>query len=149
MGLLGWSGAVEQQKPSSTPVVQICGAALPIPLQKIEYVPFGTAPTLGKTLGKLELGVGAVLNRAHWNGGSICVCPDFMDQFKGHVALSTVNKVSFQVRLCLVHFKLVKIPSYQMFRHMHEALNMDEKKTIAQFTCKLRDKSFKPNYAMI
>jgi hypothetical protein len=32
---------------------------------------------------------------------------------------------------------------------MHEALNMDEKKPIAQFACKLRDESFEPNYTMI
>ena len=34
-----------------------------------------------------------------------------------------------------------------MFGHMHGALNVD-KKPIAQFTCKLRDESFEPNYAM-
>ena len=32
---------------------------------------------------------------------------------------------------------------------MYGALNMDEKKSIAQFACKLRDESFEPNYAMI
>jgi hypothetical protein len=32
---------------------------------------------------------------------------------------------------------------------MYEVLNVDEKKPIAQFACKLRDESFKPNYAMI
>jgi hypothetical protein len=36
MGLLGWSGAVEQQKPSSTPVVHFVGVALLTPLPKIE-----------------------------------------------------------------------------------------------------------------
>jgi hypothetical protein len=36
-----------------------------------------------------------------------------------------------------------------MFGHMHGALNVDEKKSIAQFACKLRDESFEPNYAMI
>jgi hypothetical protein len=36
-----------------------------------------------------------------------------------------------------------------MFGYMHRALNVDEKKPIAQFTCKLRDESFEPNYAMI
>ena len=36
-----------------------------------------------------------------------------------------------------------------MFGHMHKALNVDGKKLIAQFTCKLRDESFEPNYAMI
>ena len=33
-----------------------------------------------------------------------------------------------------------------MFGHMHGVLNVDEKKPIAQFACKLRDESFKPNY---
>ena len=32
---------------------------------------------------------------------------------------------------------------------MHETLNVNEKKLIAQFACKLRDESFEPNYAMI
>jgi hypothetical protein len=36
-----------------------------------------------------------------------------------------------------------------MFGHMHGALNVDEKKRIAQFTCKSRDGYFEPNYAMI
>ncbi len=36
-----------------------------------------------------------------------------------------------------------------MFGHMHGALNVDEKKPIAQFAYKLRDKSFEPNCAMI
>ena len=35
-----------------------------------------------------------------------------------------------------------------MFRHMYVVLNV-EKKLIAQFTRKLRDESFKPNYTMI
>ena len=35
-----------------------------------------------------------------------------------------------------------------MFGHMHRTLNV-EKKSIVQFVCKLRDESFKPNYAMI
>ena len=50
---------------------------------------------------------------------------------------------------CLVPFKLLKIPSHQMFGHMHGALNVDGKKSNAQFACKLRDESFEPNYAMI
>ena len=36
-----------------------------------------------------------------------------------------------------------------MFGHMHRALNVDNRNSIAQFACKLRDKSFEPNYAMI
>jgi hypothetical protein len=32
-----------------------------------------------------------------------------------------------------------------MLRHMHEVLNVDEKKLITQFSCKSRDKSFEPN----
>jgi hypothetical protein len=32
-----------------------------------------------------------------------------------------------------------------MFGHMHEVLNVDEKKLIAQFSGKSRDESFKPN----
>ncbi len=36
-----------------------------------------------------------------------------------------------------------------MFGHMHGALNVDEKKSIAQFACKSRDESFEPNYVMI
>jgi hypothetical protein len=32
-----------------------------------------------------------------------------------------------------------------MFEHMHEVLNVDEKKLIAQFGWKSRDESFKPN----
>jgi hypothetical protein len=36
-----------------------------------------------------------------------------------------------------------------MSGHMHGALNVDEKKTITQLACKLRDESFVPNYAMI
>ncbi len=36
MGLLGWSEVVEQQKPSSTPVVHFLGVALLAPLQKTE-----------------------------------------------------------------------------------------------------------------
>jgi hypothetical protein len=45
--------------------------------------------------------------------------------------------------------KLPKIPSNQLFVHMHGALNVDKKKPIAHFACKLRDESFEPNYAMI
>lgn len=36
-----------------------------------------------------------------------------------------------------------------MFGHIHGALNVDEKKSIAQFAYKSRDKTFEPNYAMI
>ena len=36
-----------------------------------------------------------------------------------------------------------------MFGHMHGVLNVDEKKSITQFACKLRDESFEHNYAMI
>ena len=36
-----------------------------------------------------------------------------------------------------------------MVVHIHGSLNVDEKKSIVQFTGKLRDESFKPNYAMI
>jgi hypothetical protein len=36
-----------------------------------------------------------------------------------------------------------------MFGHMHGKFNMNEKKPIAKFACKLRDKSFESNYAMI
>jgi hypothetical protein len=32
-----------------------------------------------------------------------------------------------------------------MFGHMHEALNVDEKKLTTQFGKKLRDESFEPN----
>ena len=35
-----------------------------------------------------------------------------------------------------------------MFGHIHRALNV-KKKPIAQFACKLRDKSFETNYVMI
>ncbi len=49
MCVLGWSGEMEQQKPSSTPIVQFCGATLLTPLQKNEGSrPFDTAPSLGK-----------------------------------------------------------------------------------------------------
>jgi hypothetical protein len=51
-------------------------------------------------------------------------------------------------RVYLVPFKLSIFPSHQMFGQIHVALNMD-KKPIAHFTCKLRDESFEPNYAMI
>jgi len=40
-------------------------------------------------------------------------------------------------------------PSHQILRHIHETLNIDKKKLIVQFTCKSRDKSFKPSYSMI
>ena len=39
--------------------------------------------------------------------------------------------------------------SRQIIGHMHGALNVRKKKPIAQFACKLRDKSFEPNYDMI
>jgi hypothetical protein len=32
---------------------------------------------------------------------------------------------------------------------MYAALNVGEKKSIAQFACKLRDESFEPNYTII
>jgi len=36
--------------------------------------------------------------------------------------------------------------SYRIFRCMHEVLNIDKnKKLITQFTCNLRDESFKPS----
>ena len=38
--------------------------------------------------------------------------------------------------------------SHQMFGHFHEVLNVD-KKSIAQFTRKLRDESFELNCAII
>jgi hypothetical protein len=47
--------------------------------------------------------------------------------------------------LRLVSIQKFFTPSHRMFRHMHGVLNVDEKKLIAQFGWKPRDKSFKPN----
>jgi len=35
--------------------------------------------------------------------------------------------------------------SHWILRHMHEALNIDEKKLITQFACKSQDESFDPS----
>ena len=49
---------------------------------------------------------------------------------------------------CLDPTKFWPETSHQIFGRMYRALNV-EKKPIAQFVCKLRDESFKPNYTMI
>jgi hypothetical protein len=54
------------------------------------------------------------------------------------------------LRHCLVHKTKFFHPSHRMFGHMYRVLNVDKiKKPITQFACKLQDKSFKPNCAMI
>jgi hypothetical protein len=47
--------------------------------------------------------------------------------------------------LCLVCIQIFFTSSHQIFRHIHEVLNIDEKKLITQFGWKPRDESFKPN----
>jgi transcriptional regulator of NAD metabolism len=51
--------------------------------------------------------------------------------------------------VCLDSKKIWPKMSHQIFGHMHIALNVDEKKSIVQFACKLRDESFEPNCAVI
>ena len=41
--------------------------------------------------------------------------------------------------------KVLQYPSYRILRYVHGALNVDEKKLIAQFGWKLRDERFEPN----
>jgi len=41
--------------------------------------------------------------------------------------------------------KVLQYLSHQILRYVHGALNVDEKKLIAQFGEKLRDERFKPN----
>ena len=41
--------------------------------------------------------------------------------------------------------KVLQYPSHRILRYVHEALNVDEKKLIAQFDGKLRDERFESN----
>ena len=41
--------------------------------------------------------------------------------------------------------KMLQYLSYRILRYVYGALNIDEKKLIAQFGWKLRDERFKPN----
>ena len=41
--------------------------------------------------------------------------------------------------------KFAQYPLHQILRHMHEVLNIDEKKLIAQLGEKSRDETFEPN----
>ena len=41
--------------------------------------------------------------------------------------------------------KMLQYLSQRIFRYVHRALNVDEKKLIAQFSGKLRDERFEPN----
>ena len=41
--------------------------------------------------------------------------------------------------------KVLQYPSHRILRYVHGALNVDEKKLIAQFGWKLRDERFEPN----
>ena len=41
--------------------------------------------------------------------------------------------------------KVLQYPSHRILRYVHGALNVDEKKLIAQFCRKLRDERFEPN----
>ena len=53
------------------------------------------------------------------------------------------------ISACLVAIpkskKVLQYLSHRILRYVHEALNIDEKKLIAQFGWKLRDERFEPN----
>ena len=63
---------------------------------------------------------------------------------------SRTNQTRPVLRFCLdPKFKILKM-SHRILRHLHEELNIDKiKKLIAQFACKLRDKSNEFNYVVI
>ena len=45
--------------------------------------------------------------------------------------------------------KVLQYPSHRILRYVYGALNIDEKKLIAQFGWKLRDERFEPNQSTI